>query len=252
MFYKNKLFKKIFLTGFITLLIITLFVGCKVEFPEKIESQNELTSSDSPKVEEKENVSSASSKKEVVVSNSSNQNIKEPSSSIKSSSTASKKSTPSNNSQQSQKPKPVEPENATIDKTKTLKCTLSIRCDEILKNMDLLNKNKVSLVPKNGIIYQEKTIVFSKGESVFDVLLRETKKSRIHMEFESVPLYNSNYIEGINNLYEFDCGEGSGWMYKINGWFPNYGASRYQLKDGDKIEWHYTLDLGHDLGQGFK
>ena len=26
-------------------------------------------------------------------------------------------------------------------------------------------------------------------------------------EFEVTPVYNSNYIEGINNLYEFDCGE---------------------------------------------
>ena len=57
------------------------------------------------------------------------------------------------------------------------------------------------------------------------------------MEFEDTPMYNSAYIEGINNLYEFDCGELSGWMYKVNGWFPNYGCSRYQLKEGDTIEW---------------
>ena len=61
-------------------------------------------------------------------------------------------------------------------------------------------------------------------------------------------MYNSAYIEGINNLYEFDCGELSGWMYKVNGWFPNYGCSRYQLKEGDVIEWVYTCDLGVDVG----
>ena len=70
----------------------------------------------------------------------------------------------------------------------------------------------------------------------------------IHMEFEDTPMYNSAYIEGINNLYEFDCGELSGWMYKVNGWFPNYGCSRYQLKEGDVIEWVYTCDLGVDVG----
>lgn len=43
-------------------------------------------------------------------------------------------------------------------------------------------------------------------------------------------MYNSAYIEGINNLYEFDCGSLSGWMYKVNEWFPNYGCSRYVLK----------------------
>ena len=64
----------------------------------------------------------------------------------------------------------------------------------------------------------------------------------------NTPVYNSAYIEGISNLYEFDCGERSGWMYKVNGWFPNYGCSRYELKNGDKIEWVYTCDLGRDVG----
>ena len=51
------------------------------------------------------------------------------------------------------------------------------------------------------------------------------------------------YIEGINNLYEFDCGEQSGWMYSVNGWFPNYGCSRYQLKDGDVVGGHWNQTI---------
>lgn len=80
------------------------------------------------------------------------------------------------------------------------------------------------------------------------VLKRETRASKIHMEFVFTPMYNSAYIEGIHNLYEFDCGNLSGWMYKVNGWFPNYGCSRYMLKNGDVIEWVYTCDLGRDVG----
>jgi hypothetical protein len=68
------------------------------------------------------------------------------------------------------------------------------------------------------------------------------------MDFRNTPIYNSAYIMGINNLYEFDAGELSGWMYKANGEFPNYGCSRYQLKPGDVIEWIYTCDLGRDIG----
>ena len=71
------------------------------------------------------------------------------------------------------------------------------------------------------------------------------------MEFENTPIYNSAYIEGINNLYEFDVGELSGWMYKVNEWFPNYGCSRYQLCDGDVVCWVYTCDLGSDVGGGY-
>ena len=71
------------------------------------------------------------------------------------------------------------------------------------------------------------------------------------MEFSWTPMYNSAYIEGIYNLYEFDVGDGSGWMYKVNDWFPNYGCSRYQLQNGDVIEWVYTCDLGDDVGGGY-
>lgn len=145
------------------------------------------------------------------------------------------------------KPVPVEPENAVIT-DKELTCTLSVRCDTILQNIEWLDSEKKDIVPKDGIIFAEKNVTFYKGESVFDLLLREMKRNKIHMEFENTPIYNSAYIEGIGNLYEFDCGELSGWMYKVNGWFPNYGCSRYQLRAGDKVEWVYTCDLGVDVG----
>ena len=63
---------------------------------------------------------------------------------------------------------------------------------------------------------------------------------RRQLEYSYTPMYGSYYVEGINHLYEFDCGSQSGWMYKVNGWFPNYGCSSYKLKDGDAIVWSYT------------
>ena len=51
-------------------------------------------------------------------------------------------------------------------------------------------------------------------------------------------------------MYEFDCGQYSGWMYRVNGWYPNYGCSSYDVEDGDNIEWKYTCDLGVDIGGG--
>ena len=145
------------------------------------------------------------------------------------------------------KPIPVEPQNAKIT-DKQMTCTLSITCKTILDNMEDLDPEKVELVPEDGVILPETTVTFYEGESVFQVLRREVKAHKIHMEFEETPIYNSAYIEGIHNLYEFDCGELSGWMYRVNGWYPNYGASRYQLKDGDVVEWIYTCDLGRDIG----
>jgi len=148
------------------------------------------------------------------------------------------------------KPAPVEPQEA--EKTETeYSCTISISCETILGSMELCDPDKRELVPPDGCILAPTEVTFREGESVFDVLQRVCRENRIHLEFENTPLYNSAYIEGIYNLYELDVGELSGWMYSVNGWFPNYGCSRYGLADGDVICWVYTCDLGDDVGGGY-
>ena len=106
-------------------------------------------------------------------------------------------------------------------------------------------------MPDDGVLLPAAEVTFSQGESVYDVLQRVCRENKIHMESSFTPVYNSAYIEGIGNLYEFDVGSGSGWMYAVNGWYPNYGCSRYVLQDGDTVEWVYTCDLGQDVGGGF-
>ncbi len=122
-------------------------------------------------------------------------------------------------------------------------CTLYVNCKSVLQNYDMLKENKKSVIPKNGVIYEEKSVSFSEGESVFDILKREMKSSNIHLEFVYTPVYNSAYIEGIGNLYEFDCGDTSGWSYKVNGVKPNYGCSQYIVKNGDNIEFYYSCSF---------
>lgn len=117
--------------------------------------------------------------------------------------------------------------------------------------MDDLNKEKRELVPPDGIIFPTRTVAFNEGESVYDVLLRVCRENRIHLETSWTPMYGSVYVEGISNLYEFDCKSGSNWMYSVNGWYPNYGCSRYLLKPGDAVAWRYTCDLGKDIGAGY-
>lgn len=144
------------------------------------------------------------------------------------------------------KPQPVEPQEQEITDN-TLKCTFSISCATVFDNMDKLNKSKKDIIPDDGWILEPVTVNFNEGESVFDVLKEVCKDNKIHLEFSFTPIYNSSYIEGINNLYEFDCGSLSGWMYEVNDWFPNYGCSRYEVKNGDVIEWQYTCNLGADI-----
>lgn len=148
------------------------------------------------------------------------------------------------------KPKPVEPQEQETQNT-TLACTFSISCSTILNNMDMLDPDKVELVPEDGWILKPTKVTFSEGESVYDVLQRVCKENKIHLESSWTPVYNSAYIEGIYNLYEFDCGSLSGWMYSVNDWFPNYGCSRYEIKNGDVVEFKYTCNLGYDIGGGY-
>ena len=147
------------------------------------------------------------------------------------------------------KPMPVEPEDQDIDKGKSFTCTFSIECSTILNNLSDLDPEKLEMVPSDGVILKATTVTFYEGESVFDVLQRVCQENGIHMEASWTPIYNSAYVEGIHNLYEFDCGNESGWMYRVNGWYPNYGCSRYQLAQGDVVEWRYTCKgLGKDVG----
>lgn len=128
-------------------------------------------------------------------------------------------------------------------------CTIQIRCDTILDNMQNLTPGKNAYVPSNGIILATSTVQFVEGETAFDVLKRACSYAGIQIEYSWTPLYGSYYVEGINHLYEFDCGSESGWMYKVNGWFPNYGSSSYTLEDGDVMVWCYTCNgLGADVG----
>ena len=128
-----------------------------------------------------------------------------------------------------------------------LYCTLSVRCDTILKKISDFNKDKLGILPQDGVILPPVKVEFKDGESAFDALLAATRENNIHFEFTRSPVYNTAYIEGIANIYEFDCGDLSGWMYKVNGRIPNYGISDYRLKDGDIIELLYTCNMGMDI-----
>ena len=107
----------------------------------------------------------------------------------------------------------------TVDSEPIYTCTVTISCEVLLKeaNYNALTPEKQQMVPEDGIILGPVEVKFAEGESAFDVLQQVTRDNKIHLEFSESPLYESAYIEGINNLYELDCGDRSGWMICING-----------------------------------
>ena len=118
---------------------------------------------------------------------------------------------------------------------------ITIRCDEAIKSDDFNQKLiEDGYIPQDGKILSESEFQLNTGESVFDILKRATASKHIHMEYEGGA--ENAYIEGLCYLYEFDCGNTSGWMYTVNGERPNAGISQYFPKDGDEIEIYYTVD----------
>ena len=121
--------------------------------------------------------------------------------------------------------------------------TLSISCEKIAGLSD------IDLIPKDGVILPATEFCICDDDTVFTVLTEAAKEYGIQLD-NSGAVSNSGgqvYIKGIGYVYEFDFGELSGWIYRVNGKTPSVGCGSYGLHDGDIIEWVYSLELGNDL-----
>lgn len=141
----------------------------------------------------------------------------------------------------------LDPKQSDSPPPENLGVSLSISCASILDNMDKLDEGKKALVPGDGQILPAMVYSFDPGESVLDLVQRVLRDEEIHFDILHNPVYKSAYIRGINNIYEFDVGPLSGWLYRVNGDFPSYGLSAYFLEAGDEVELVYTCDLGRDF-----
>lgn len=131
----------------------------------------------------------------------------------------------------------------TTGNQKSFKCYIGIYCKTILNNMDNLKSSKKQYVPANGVILEKLEVTVYENETVFDVLKRVCKQKGIQMEYTGGTVFQTAYVKGINNLYEFDCGRLSGWKYCVNGEYPSFGCDQYVLKSNDVIEWNYTCTM---------
>lgn len=100
-------------------------------------------------------------------------------------------------------------------------------------------------IPEDGYLIEPETIDIYDGETAFELLDRLARENGIILDIKGSDDYI--YVAGIAGLYEYDYGELSGWMYYVNGSAPSVNSSQYVLKDGDRVEWRYTRDIGHDL-----
>ncbi len=117
--------------------------------------------------------------------------------------------------------------------------TISIDCKTLVGSTD------ESYIPSDGVILCETAFKIEEGDTVYDILIEAARKHSIQID------NNGNeemaYIAGINNIYQFQFGDLSGWMFYVNGVESSVGCSSHVLSDGDIIQWRYTLDMGKDI-----
>lgn len=133
----------------------------------------------------------------------------------------------------------------TADGNKTAACQFTVKGssassqkDKINISVDTYTANNQSIIDLTAINYQDGDTAWSATKRLFD------EKG---ISYTYNPKKNG-YVSEINGVSEFDYGKQSGWMYSVNGEYPEIGCGAYELKAGDTIRWRYTLDLGKDLG----
>ena len=90
--------------------------------------------------------------------------------------------------------------------------TLSITCINAVNYANSHNMSLPAAIPSDGVILKSVTDEFNTGDSVMKVLKSTLKANGISYQITS-----GGYVRSISGLAEFDCGQGSGWMYKVNG-----------------------------------
>lgn len=100
-----------------------------------------------------------------------------------------------------------------------------------------------------GDIISPKQATLLEGDTAYTLLQRIADDQGV-----SISVIGSGptmYVQSIDGLGEFDGGPLSGWMYSVNGDFPQYSAGIYTLQEGDILRWQYTKNLGKDLGNSW-
>ncbi len=214
-------------------LLLCVLAGCKVELPKQTASGSASVSIIGSEVFSSETDSSSAvlSSQSVPV-----QSELPPSSVPQSNSSTRESSAPT----PSKAPAPQKPAVSSSPDRKQQTCTLSISCADILKKKDRFTEEQLSIVPKDGVILSEQSVTVHDGETVYDLLLRETKQQKIPMDHMNSPAFQTEYIRGIDNIYENGFGADSGWMYAVNGKQPVVGCSSYRLKNGDSVQFIYV------------
>ena len=120
-------------------------------------------------------------------------------------------------------------------------CVITVDLRTVLSHMDELTDNQKELIPANGYLIQNYSVTFQAGDTVYSALKKACKENNIALD---VDLSWTGYVKGIGNVYEKDLGSNSGWLYSVNGRYPNVGVNGYKLSSGDRVAFRYSCQRG--------
>lgn len=78
------------------------------------------------------------------------------------------------------------------------------------------------------------TLTVDKGTSVYTVLTQLASQNGLSVSGTKI------YVKGIGDLFEKQHGSLSGWMYSVNGVYPNKSCGYYCLDNNDSVVWRYV------------
>ncbi len=127
----------------------------------------------------------------------------------------------------------------------------SADCRTVLGRMDDIDEvvNPASVIPADGVVIPACEVSVPEGGTAFDALTAAARAEKVRVDYTGSSY--GVYVSGIGYIYEFGFGSLSGWMYRVNGEFPNVSAGNYVLSEGDVVEFVYTCDLGADVGDEY-
>lgn len=142
-----------------------------------------------------------------------------------------------------------------LEKGKKYNCAVNINGEKSIKQISLEDDQTIPEEPNTAYIYIKgyKGVILTKtkveiqeNDTVMSLTKRVLRANGIDYKG------SSGYIASIDGQGEKDKGPGSGWMYSVNGEFPDIGADSVDVYDGDYIKWLYTVDLGKDIGNPYE
>lgn len=120
---------------------------------------------------------------------------------------------------------------------------IQIRCDRVAEEPEkLIDPALIEYIPEDGVAMARLKFIATEGDSVLDVLEKICKNKRIE-----VKKTQDGLIDTIGYIKNGDCGEGSCWIYTVDGKLMSDNPADCKVKGGEDIVWTFTLNGGHDI-----